>query len=78
MPQCSTQAQSTTLANARCESFFKTLKQEEIYCSEYADITELEASLEEFLERYYNRRRLHSALGYLTPAAFEQTIARPA
>ena len=62
--------------NARCESFFKTLKQEEIYCSEYADITELEACLEEFLERYYNQQRLHSALGYLTPAAFEQTLAR--
>jgi transposase InsO family protein len=64
--------------NARCESFFKTLKQEEIYCTDYADLDDLETHLEEFLERYYNQRRLHSALGYLSPAAFEQNLARPA
>ena len=60
--------------NARCESFIKTLKQEEINGTAYVDLADLEARLEEFLERYYNQRRLHSALGYLSPAAFEQTL----
>ena len=57
--------------NAACESFMKTLKQEEIYCHEYRDMPELSAHLEEFLDTYYNRRRLHSALGYRTPEEFE-------
>ena len=61
--------------NATCESFMKTLKQEEIYCSDYRDIDELERNLLEFLDGYYNHRRLHSALGYLTPAEFEEQSA---
>jgi transposase InsO family protein len=58
--------------NAVCESFMKTLKQEEIYCNQYRDFEELSAHLEEFLENYYNRQRLHSALGYRTPEEFER------
>lgn len=58
--------------NATCESFMKTLKQEEIYCRQYRDLADLEAHVEEFLDRYYNHQRLHSALGYQTPAEFEQ------
>jgi len=61
--------------NAACESFMKTLKQEEIYCNRYKDFEELSAHLEEFLEAYYNRVRLHSALGYRSPAEFERDIA---
>ena len=61
--------------NAACESFFKTLKQEQIYCRDFANLVELEASLEDFLERYYNHRRLHSALKYLTPVEFEEKSA---
>lgn len=61
--------------NARCESFLKTLKQEEIRCSEYATLEELEQNLEDFIERYYNRQRLHSALGYLSPSAFEEKLS---
>jgi putative transposase len=57
--------------NAACESFMKTLKQEEIYANEYRDMEHLQAHLEEFLDRYYNRRRLHSALGYQSPEAYE-------
>jgi transposase InsO family protein len=57
--------------NAACESFMKTLKQEEIYCNQYRDFEELSAHLEEFIENYYNRQRLHSALGYRTPEEFE-------
>jgi putative transposase len=58
--------------NATCESFMKTLKQEEIYCRDYRDLEDLETHVEEFLDRYYNRQRLHSALGYRTPVEFEE------
>lgn len=60
--------------NARCESFIKTLKQEEIYTRQYRDRAHLEAHIGEFIERYYNRRRLHSALDYRSPEAFEQSL----
>jgi transposase InsO family protein len=58
--------------NASCESFMKTLKREEIYANEYRDCGHLVESVEEFIERYYNRRRLHSALGYRPPEEFEE------
>jgi transposase InsO family protein len=58
--------------NASCESFMKTLKQEEIYAGEYQDIDDLRANIEEFIDRYYNCQRLHSALGYRPPTEFEQ------
>ena len=60
--------------NARCESFIKTLKYEEIYASEYQTLEHLQANLEMFIEGYYNRRRLHSALGYRSPEAFEHSL----
>ena len=50
----------------------KTLKQEEIRCSEYRDIDELQANLQLFFDRYYNATRLHLALGYKSPNVFEQ------
>ena len=59
--------------NASCESFFKTLKREEIYANAYIDLDDLRVNIEEFIERYYNPRRLHSALGYRSPEEFEQT-----
>jgi transposase InsO family protein len=58
--------------NAQCESFIKTLKQEEIYCHRYRDLEDLRSHLRQFIEEYYNRCRLHSALGYRTPAEFER------
>jgi transposase InsO family protein len=60
--------------NAMCESFIKTLKQEEIYTRQYRDRADLELHIAEFLERYYNRYRLHSALGYRSPANFERSL----
>src|ERR1700682_1956210 len=57
--------------NAACESFMKTLKYEEVYRNEYPDFYDARASIGEFLERAYNQKRLHSALGYLPPAEFE-------
>ncbi|MGC2161595.1 MAG: IS3 family transposase [Silvibacterium sp.] len=57
--------------NASCESFMKTLKREEIYANEYRDLDHLRENLAAFLDRYYNRVRLHSALGYKPPEEFE-------
>src|SRR5437879_3411902 len=58
--------------NASCESFIKTLKREEIYANKYTDLEDLRANIEDFIEQYYNRQRLHSALGYRPPEEFEQ------
>jgi putative transposase len=58
--------------NASCESFFKTLKREEIYANQYTDLDHLRAHMEEFIQRYYNSCRLHSALGYCSPEEFER------
>ena len=61
--------------NAACESFMKTLKYEEVHRNEYRDLAEARASIREFLEKIYNQKRLHSALGYLPPAEFEANLA---
>jgi putative transposase len=61
--------------NGRCESFIKTLKQEEIDARSYGSLEELAQHVEEFMEQIYNRQRLHSALGYRSPAEFEQQQA---
>ena len=61
--------------NAACESFMKTLKYEEVYRNEYRDLAEARASIGEFLEKVYNQKRLHSALGYMPPAEFEAQVA---
>jgi putative transposase len=58
--------------NASCESFMKTLKREEIYANDYRDFDDLRTNIEAFIEQYYNRQRLHSALGYRPPEEFEQ------
>jgi len=60
--------------NAFCESFMKTLKYEEVHRQEYRDLADARASIEDFLERVYNQKRLHSALGYCAPAKFEQRL----
>ena len=58
--------------NASCESFIKTLKREEIYANRYQDLGHMRVNIEEFIEQYYNRLRLHSALGYRSPEEFER------
>lgn len=59
--------------NAKAESFMKTLKCEQVYLSEYDNLTDANAQIGHFLEAVYNQKRLHSSLGYLPPAKFEQT-----
>lgn len=60
--------------NARAESFIKTLKAEEVELRRYRDIDDARSSIGEFLEEVYNRRRLHSALGYQPPEEFEASL----
>lgn len=57
--------------NAVAESFFKTLKTELIYHEKYNTISEAELSVFEYIEIWYNKQRLHSSLGYLTPHEYE-------
>jgi transposase InsO family protein len=58
--------------NASCESFIKTLKREEISAHKYENLEHLRTNIEEFIDEYYNRQRLHSALGYCSPEEFER------
>jgi transposase InsO family protein len=60
--------------NARTESFMKTLKYEEVYRQEYRDLSDALRSLRRFIEKVYNEKRLHSALGYLPPTEFEANL----
>jgi len=60
--------------NAACESFMKTLKSEEVHRTEYRDLSDARARVGQFLESVYNRRRLHSALAYRSPAEFERSL----
>ena len=60
--------------NASCESFMKTLKREEVYANDYVDLEHLRKNIEAFIDDYYNRCRLHSALGYQPPEEFEQQL----
>ena len=61
--------------NAYCESFMNTLKSEEIHCRAYSTLEELNRNIEDFIERYCNCERLHSALSYWSPEEFEQQHA---
>jgi len=60
--------------NAIAERFMRTLKYEEIYMNDYDTFAEVLNSVEHFIERVYNRKRLHSALGYVPPAEFEAAL----
>ena len=62
--------------NAQAESFMKTLKYEEVYRSEYRDEREVRRGIKRFLEKVYNEKRLHSALGYLPPVEFERNLSK--
>jgi transposase InsO family protein len=62
--------------NAQAERFMRTLKYEEVYLFEYEKVAEARARISHFLEEVYNQKRLHSAIGYLPPAEYEQQLGQ--
>jgi len=71
--QISMSAKGNAYDNAKAESFFKTLKQEEVYPKQYHTFEEASTNLGQFSEDVYNAKRLHSSLGYVPPIEFEAT-----
>jgi putative transposase len=69
--QISMAAVGNVYENALAESFFATLKREEVYLHDYRSLAEAEAQLERFIDAVYNHKRLHSSLGYRPPSEFE-------
>jgi putative transposase len=63
--------------NAKAERFMRTLKYEEVYLNDYDTLAEVLASVQHFIEAVYNRKRLHSAIGYRPPAEFEASLSLP-
>ncbi len=62
--------------NAYCESFIKTLKYEEVYQKEYQSLDEARESIEHYIEKEYNEKRIHSSIGYMSPMDFEKTLTK--
>lgn len=62
--------------NAYIESFFKTLKREEVYFKDYQTMRDVIKNLPNFIDEVYNKKRLHSALGYKTPEEFESEVLK--
>jgi transposase InsO family protein len=62
--------------NAQAERFMRTLKYEEVYLFEYETMAEARAQISHFLEEVYNQKRLHSAIGYVPPAEYEQQLCQ--
>lgn len=60
--------------NAAAESFMKTLKYEEVYLNDYETMQDVLERVPRFIEDIYNKKRIHSALGYLTPSEFEAKL----
>lgn len=63
--------------NAKAESFFKTLKTEEVQLNQYQNFAEAQNNIDAFIGEVYNHKRLHSSLGYLPPAEFEAVFVNP-
>jgi putative transposase len=71
--ECSMSGVAQCWDNAPAESFFASLKKELTHHEDYQTREEARASIFEYIEVFYNNQRLHSSLGYLTPAAYEQS-----
>ena len=71
---CSMSRRGDCWDNAAMESFFASLKKERIHRRNYATRDEARADLFDYVERFYNQRRLHSTIGYMSPAAYEASV----
>ncbi len=71
---CSMSRSGDCYDNAAMESFFKTFKCELVYQEHYATRKEADAAIYPYIELFYNRQRLHSSLGYLSPAEYEAQL----
>ena len=69
---CSMSRAGNCWDNAPAESFFSTLKRELVFHSNYRSRTQARQSIFDYIERFYNRRRIHASLGYLTPSEYEE------
>lgn len=61
--------------NAKAERFMRTLKYEEVYLNDYDTLSEVRTSVQHFIEVVYNRKRLHSSIGYRPPVEFEASLS---
>jgi transposase InsO family protein len=73
--ECSMSGKGQCWDNAPMESFFATLKKELVYDEDYHTRRQARGSIFEYIESYYNLKRRHSALGYLSPVEFEKAFA---
>lgn len=73
--EISNSAKGNPYHNALVERFMKTLKQEEVYLSNYETYLDVIENLPRFIEEVYNEKRVHSAIGYLTPSELEMQLA---
>lgn len=74
--EISTSAKGNAYDHAKAESFFKTLKQEEVYLKQYHTFEEASANIGQFIDEVYNAKRLHSSLGYVPPIEFEAAYSQ--
>lgn len=72
----STSAKGKPMQNGKCERFMRTLKEEEVYLTEYEGLADARRRIRRFLEDVYMRKRMHSALEYRTPAEFEAELGK--
>ena len=71
--ECSMSRRANCWDNAPMESFFASLKKELVLDADFATRREARAAIFEYIEVFYNNQRLHSSLGYVSPAAYEQS-----
>jgi len=74
--QASMSRRGNCYGNAPMESFWGSLKNELIHHQRYATRADAQATIQEYIESFYNRQRRHSRLGYIPPAAFAEEFSR--
>lgn len=68
------EAQTNSYENAHAESLIKTIKNEEVWMNDYESLQEVFENIKQFIEEVYNKKRLHSSIGYKPPIEYEQEV----